>query len=1109
MNEENIKKIKYLQDNPLDKVGEDALSHESIATTLKEAIEKWDADKAPFTIGLFGGWGTGKSTIGKFLKSSLDGHPDKIRSVEFDIWKYEDDAFRRQFLVFLDGEQGLNTQIPEIKKIYETSSYEKETGELNIDKLSLTKILAFSIIAGIGLALFFYNDLGNELLKSLSGVVGFSAFVGIFTVEGARRIAEVSLKFLGGEAKNLLKMKTKTITEHRIEFGEQFERLFGEIIDKARENCAKVVITIDNLDRVSDDKIVELLSAVKTFLGKKGVCFLIQCDEDAVKRHLKHIYLKEQGQVNRHEKDYTDEFLRKFFNTFLRIPPFIKEDLDEYTSNLLTETNAPFASGDKAANVANVIASAYRDNPRQVKQFINALISHFILAYFRENGAKPVLKPKGIVTDNTDMLAKTIVLNRDFPEFLEQLRERPYLWNEIDTILRGGTSSVDEANGLINEERGNDRLDAFLNATITISTKNIKPFIYLKASSYSATTPEADELEEALLENKKEKASGLIAKLTKESSVNYSPLLTQTLQSSAAYPQRIFNIVNSVLYSLERNNISLAGEYFYNQFAKHVNKNKIEGFELDLVFDTLLPSVNDHYRKEILDKYIALLTNIQNYDLVFRKPLAVQISKHFDWFNPEQKNQIKIAFETNGDFLGNLDILTEFFENEAVREAILSQKFLREGIASIIDNDFAEDSANEGSYRIETKVDLMFKLKKIVNQQILTVFFEKISAILDSPKITNEKIRTTPSNIEILNSLITKILSHFTSLSVGIWALSTLGIKLLNSYRAVNDYALRSFYIRSLVSIKEILGDSDASLTSQITQVIDEFLDNAPLEVLQEVFNKKQTSGVVIKALENSRHLLEQRGMHQADIAQFILDTFFGEALETAIRRILKDSPHYQLALNKVKELAKKIKEKRGISDSIFVRGNQLDIENRANVWEVLADVNCKDPDFISTLSDHMANLLASGVPASEKRIGSLLKFYDKRSYFTKDEVRSVLTRVIDILNPNQTLNRNHIDILKLLAEYKVLLSNSYQDSLAVSIIKKYGAHNATEDEVATLGELIKAAKLVYAKFGTHYEDLLSLISGADESIKRRVFDVLRANKGTIHGPESFWVKLG
>ncbi|MCG2722289.1 MAG: KAP family NTPase, partial [Thermodesulfovibrionales bacterium] len=93
--EKNIK-FKFLSDKPLKEESEllhIEFGHKELGTTLSKIVENVEA---PFTIGLFGKWGTGKSSLSFLLRNVLK--RKNIPVVIFDVWKHEKDALRRTFL---------------------------------------------------------------------------------------------------------------------------------------------------------------------------------------------------------------------------------------------------------------------------------------------------------------------------------------------------------------------------------------------------------------------------------------------------------------------------------------------------------------------------------------------------------------------------------------------------------------------------------------------------------------------------------------------------------------------------------------------------------------------------------------------------------------------------------------------------------------------------------------------------------------------------------------------------------------------------------------------------------------------------------------------------
>ena len=67
----------------------DLLNTMVYAESLQKTIMSADTSKKPFTIGLFGEWGSGKSSIIKTVRDNLEKHSDvEYGFVHYDAWKY-------------------------------------------------------------------------------------------------------------------------------------------------------------------------------------------------------------------------------------------------------------------------------------------------------------------------------------------------------------------------------------------------------------------------------------------------------------------------------------------------------------------------------------------------------------------------------------------------------------------------------------------------------------------------------------------------------------------------------------------------------------------------------------------------------------------------------------------------------------------------------------------------------------------------------------------------------------------------------------------------------------------------------------------------------------
>ncbi len=89
-------KINYIKDKEINIDKSDQLGAAPYVDTLEKIIM---TSETPFTVGLFGGWGVGKSSIIRTIQEKFNTDKNlKIAVFIYDAWKYANDSFRRTFL---------------------------------------------------------------------------------------------------------------------------------------------------------------------------------------------------------------------------------------------------------------------------------------------------------------------------------------------------------------------------------------------------------------------------------------------------------------------------------------------------------------------------------------------------------------------------------------------------------------------------------------------------------------------------------------------------------------------------------------------------------------------------------------------------------------------------------------------------------------------------------------------------------------------------------------------------------------------------------------------------------------------------------------------------
>lgn len=388
--------MKFIEDKELNlnEAGNDLLNGKSYSETLKQIIQN-APNKGTFTIGLFGEWGSGKSSIIKTVKDDFNKHNEYkgIKFITYDAWKYVNDSFRRMFLLSIQKDLG-ETQSDLMERFYCNKNAE-QTIRLKLSSPKVLVVCAILFVVSLIAIIFFPNKL-NQTTETISTVTYITSLIGLL----------VNLVF-----KCFSELKT-SLNIPMMFAPEQFEDCFKDIISKALKKnkfksiCNwiignnvkndKIVIVIDNIDRCSSDTAYHLLTDIKNFMGNyDNLIFIIPIDDGALKKHL----IKNNGS----NRD-AEEFLRKFFNVEIRIKPLENIELQDFAEKLNEMYNFNFRP-----DTISIIANDYATNPRRVIQLYNNLTSE-INILSKSNDKK-------FLEENEAIICKALIIREEWPNY--------------------------------------------------------------------------------------------------------------------------------------------------------------------------------------------------------------------------------------------------------------------------------------------------------------------------------------------------------------------------------------------------------------------------------------------------------------------------------------------------------------------------------------------------------------------------------------------------------------------------------------------------------------------------------------------------------------------
>jgi len=1074
----NIEKMKFFSDQPIsaDKGQDIRFGHLDIADNLKKIILNCPS---PFTIGLFGKWGSGKTTILNALRKKLqdNDNKDNIEVVSFDVWKYEGDSLRRTFLKEMAKQ--LQKNLP---KDYELNERLEKSVQKIIEKgkfiYNWKLLLPLFIIIGL-ISEFLYfkypQSFGTYLSILFGGVTSFSVLL-VWIIQQA------------------IKSETTVFSSERLqdpyEFEEEFRKITKEISPK------NLLVIVDNLDRCIHSKAVELLSTIKTFLakdteiyGNNKCIFLIACDDEAIKTHLKNVYSINQNSTINNTSFSADEFLRKFFNVSLRIPDFIDTELQTYTEDLLKEIDIPqFTS----PNISYVITTAFRDNPRQIKQFINILITSFYLAQGREGGPEPLIIPKGTITENVAFLAKFLIIHQKFPSECKKIQEGDLNINEIESIK-------------------SEKLQDFLRATKTVMVNDIRPFIYLKQSKEELDIPGVEELELGLIDNKyeivKEKINIIKTNPKQINSLNVFllSLIERNERNNRIIP--LFNIISCSLEALHNHNLKL-NQRFYDKIADLLNndrylKNELGKFKSPLIFNEVLTKCHAEDREGIIEQYINILGGKKEdkkeprISIDYAHDIFKELLEHKEWLKQNKRKRIReILTEIYFNFPEILSLYGENIENQ--KDFISGETISK--FVSTFSNDDVENKEN-----MNKKIDLLLSFKEIITPKTAEVVIASLRNLLK-----NENQKTYREEKENLLNCIGKIFKILNDKIINIpdkSLLNSFADIIIQGVNALGDLNQKKMFIFTCIKLVDML---ESSRKTDINSLIQNFFTNANIDSIKFIFdrvNEEEKKELITKY----SGIFQQRVLQQQPVFDFLYPLASQNIRIQWMTNLITSYP--QRALIKLKELNYKVDDKRKVVETLLQTAKNIAVQEKNNVYRTINQMKCANSKELRNVFASQIKSLLKTEDKNQQKVGYIA--FQEATHFSETLKRNIALEVVEWLRSLQVSDAGQIYAIKgVLIGWNVLelpVKKGYIDFVFDKLIRR----GTNIDNIRLGFEILhnERIKPKYEEYPTYFDDVFARFeSENDEQIKTEIKSGLLNPKlkpsKTNKKNRDFWGKL-
>lgn len=409
----------------------DWLEYEKFAVPIVERIANSNKDNTPLTIGVYGEWGSGKTSFLKMVEKRLLESEKKIQPIWFNAWKYdkEDNLWAALIQTILEeirisGNIGRRSGI-RLQLWWRNLDF--HSGAVSIFKQFLSPIIHIILVV---LVISLFRGWGKTTVADwLSGIMPE-----LVSAEDGKTVTWVIKAFAVGLASIILapeaavalfdkqlrldfdKFRKKHGYREHIAFLDEFAEEFQHIVD-ITSNGRPLVIIIDDLDRCMPEKAVQVLEAIKLFVDVKNCIFLIAVDREIVEKAI----LTKYKDIIEHMKDHSVSadtlatFLgENYFEKIVQLPITLPSLTPDNIKNLI-EKLCP--DDELLQSLSHLFSIGLPCNPRKIKRVL-------LIFYFLQQVAKQKIDGGRL---EPSLLAKLVIIQVEHRALYREILVNPSL----------------------------------------------------------------------------------------------------------------------------------------------------------------------------------------------------------------------------------------------------------------------------------------------------------------------------------------------------------------------------------------------------------------------------------------------------------------------------------------------------------------------------------------------------------------------------------------------------------------------------------------------------------------------------------------------------------
>jgi len=428
----------FISENPITTLDEDILGRKKYAKNIARALTGWNEDKS-LVIALDGEWGSGKTSLINLAINEVKKDNKSIDVVRFNPWIYSEtdnllDGFIGELTAVIGKKQNKNL----VKKLEYYSELLALTPRKEQFKTASNFLLSILVLLGITstqISQFISNI--PELVVNILYCAGIVFFLFVILSPIIPRI----LSFLHIRSK----YNEKSINQ-----------LKEEITNLLQKTKKKLLIVIDDIDRVTNQEIRQIFRIIRTNADFPNTIYLLAFDRNIIEKNL-------NVQENVSGRDYLEKIVQVHFI----LPSTPDKKVHDYLFNEMNElfislSDTVYKFFEDTTYYSSIFHSGFKyffRNIRDVKRYMNSLKFNIL----------QLIQDKTIEINPIDMAAIEVL--RVFePDYYNYLSKNKSLFTDLKSPFGDDKS--------YREERKKHIQESFLNFASDKNRTHLQDLIY-------------------------------------------------------------------------------------------------------------------------------------------------------------------------------------------------------------------------------------------------------------------------------------------------------------------------------------------------------------------------------------------------------------------------------------------------------------------------------------------------------------------------------------------------------------------------------------------------------------------------------------------------------